>query len=129
MKLGEEVPLSNEYDILNFPNGEEIVGIYGMMGKDQGVANHFVSIGFIINQCKNENLQLMSRELGRRQRGEKDDRDGFPILVAVVVILSAIVLSTCCYCILKKRGTICKRKPQTDAQAKEAQAVQNASAT
>ena len=67
--------------------------------------------------------------MGRLQRGEKDDRDGFPILVAAVVILSAIVLSVCCYCILKKRGTICKRKPQTDAQAKEVQTVQNAATT
>lgn len=63
IELGEEDPYNMKLyktKILNFPNGEEIVGVYGMIEKDKkksdGVANHFVSMGFITNQCKTENL-------------------------------------------------------------------------
>ena len=65
IELGEEDPMHHKDDIykteiLNFPNGEEIVGIYGTTVKEtkhgDGVANHLVSLGFILNQCENENL-------------------------------------------------------------------------
>ena len=62
VKLGEEDPLHHknyETDIINFTKGEEIVGVMGMLEKDKktaGVANHFVSMGFITNQCENTKL-------------------------------------------------------------------------
>lgn len=54
-----------EEDTIDFRQGEEIVGMYGMIEKDKrtaGVANHFVSMGFITNSCENTNLQKMSHE-------------------------------------------------------------------
>lgn len=53
--LGEEDPHNHKNyktDIINFTNGEEIVGVFGMIEHDKktaGVANHFVSMGFITN--------------------------------------------------------------------------------
>ena len=58
---------------------------------------------------------------GRRRRG---DRDGPPLLIAAVVVLSLIVFAMCTYCILKKRGQICKKK-STDAQTIEHERVAN----
>ena len=60
--MGEEDPYQRKNyktDTIEFAKGEEIVGIYGMIEKDKrtaGVANHFVSLGFITNTCENTGL-------------------------------------------------------------------------
>lgn len=133
MKLGEEDPLhlkDYQTEIINFTNGEEIVGVFGMIEHDKktaGVANHFVSMGFITNQCENTNLQQMSHKdgIGRRGGRGNGDRQNKTILVSAVIVLSIIVFVFCTYCILKKRGMICKKKSQADAQTIEHHAVSN----
>jgi len=123
LSLGEvdEAWKAYQTDTINFSRGEEVVGVYGMIDKDKktaGVANHFVSMGFITNTCENQDLQRMSHELGRsrkdgRRWGEADGDN--TILVVAVVCLSVIFALTCIYCVLKKRGQICKKKGMQDA--------------
>jgi len=115
LSLGEEDEAWKTYetDTIAFRRGEEIVGVYGMIEKDKktaGVANHFVSIGFITNACENTDLQKMSHEQGRRRNGRRNGRDGEnTILVVAVVCFSVIFALACIYCVLKKRGKICKK--------------------
>lgn len=89
--------------------------------KTAGVANHFVSMGFITNQCENQKLNSMSHEVGRERRDGKNGKNGKgkTSLVAAVVVLSVIVFAICTYCILKKRGQICKKKLAQDVQTIE----------
>lgn len=63
----------------------------------------------------------MSHEVGRERQDGKNgrNRNGETLLVVAVVVLSVIVFAICTYCILKKRGQICKKKLAQDAQTIE----------
>ena len=47
---------------MNFTKGEEIIGVFGRSDRDsRGITTHFVSLGFILNQCNDDTLAEFSR--------------------------------------------------------------------
>lgn len=142
-KVGEHQDYTGnlKQEIVNFPHGEEILGIYGKTKTDEITTmkgkfkeDHFASLGFIVNRCDNYKMSQFSSDISKfRQEKQASgsakenriaNRNGGPdksgkvtALTAAVAVLSIIVLLGCAYAILKKRGSICKKKQDHDMQA------------
>jgi len=59
-------------EIVNFAHGEEILGIYGKtvnrdpeQDDDEESPDHFVTMGFIVNQCDNMQMSQFSSQISR----------------------------------------------------------------
>ena len=73
VKVGEEDDVHKSYfeDIINFTRNEEIVGIFGRTEPNisksvvhvNAVGEHFVSLGFVLNQCENTRLSNIEKTL------------------------------------------------------------------
>lgn len=67
VRRGEQDDPHKEYksDIINFMNGESIIALYGRteQGKKRGsYPYHFVTLGFVTNQCSIGRLTEMAAE-------------------------------------------------------------------
>jgi len=65
-------------EIVNFPNGEEILGVYGKtktephhMMKGSFMEDHFSSIGFIVNRCDNVKMSQFSSDISKFREEKK----------------------------------------------------------
>ena len=141
-KVGEHQDYTGnlKQEIVNFPHGEEILGLYGKTKTDNITTmkgkfseDHFASLGFIVNRCDNFKMSQFSSDIsefrqekqanssakeGKLIRKNDSDKSGkVTFLTACVAVLAVIVLLGCTYAILKKRGSICKKKPEQDMQA------------
>ena len=55
VKIGDFVDYENKlmHSLVNFADGEEVLGVYGTLGKDKSSGvRYFKQIGFILNQCE-----------------------------------------------------------------------------
>ena len=108
-------------EIVNFSHGEEILGIYGKTDNrdpesddTERSPDHFVTMGFIVNQCDNMQMSQFSSQISKSSEQTQSSDLTVASLIAAVSILGLVLFIMMSYQCLKNRGKMLKKCANQD---------------